>query len=179
MATTEIPSLVIVGVAGSGKSSIARHLTALTGITVNETDDLIAQIAGYDTATLVIHNGHSALQEHAIQASIQILSMPGIAVVSPTAACDELVISRIVALKLRGVPIVELFADLSTLIRRTGLNAPRAVGLGPTRKMLSDLVTRYRTVYATYADDSIDTSLAKPRHVAERLVAYLGQNTVS
>lgn len=179
MTRTDIPSLVIVGVAGSGKSSIARQLTALTGITVNETDDIVERNAGCDTATLVINGGEAALQERAIEAAIQTLSTPGIAIISPTAACDEGVVSHILALKKVGVPIIEFFADLSTLIRRTGLNAPRTVGLGPTRKMLSDLVTRYRSIYATYVDESIDTSLAQPRHVAERVVAYLGQNPVS
>ncbi|MDO5719822.1 MAG: shikimate kinase [Actinomycetaceae bacterium] len=179
MSIADIPSLIIVGVAGAGKSSVARQLTALTGMPSNETDDLIEQLAGCDAATLVVNRGEATLQNCANQAALQTLTMPGIAVIAPTAACHHRVIARIRAAREEGVPVIELFADISTLIRRTGLNAPRAVGLGPTRKMLTGMVTQYRKIYGTYTDESIDTSLAQSRHVAQRIVAYLGQNTVS
>lgn len=169
----------MIGVSGAGKSSVAGELSSLCALAVVESIDIVEQQTGLDASTLLVRAGESVFEEACQAAALEALDSDGIVVLTPGIARSHLVLDRLIALKSQGTMLVELYADIATLMRRTGLNAPRAVGLGPTRRMLTNLVGEYREEYARCEPLSIDTSLSQARHVAESLFARIDQNTVS
>ncbi|MDO5729113.1 MAG: shikimate kinase [Actinomycetaceae bacterium] len=174
-----MPGIVILGVSGAGKSAVAVELGALTGLEVVESVDLVEKNTGVDASTLLVREGESAFENACQIAAMEALETDGIVVLSAGIARSAIVLERLIDLKSQGILLVELYADLATLMRRTGLNAPRAVGLGPTRRMLSALVDEYREQYARCEPMTIDTSLMRAQHVAERIFAHIDTNAVS
>lgn len=179
MTETTRPRFVVIGVSGAGKSAVADELSYLTDLGVVESIDLVEQQTGLDASTLLVRAGDSLFEDACQAAALEALNSDGIVVLTPGIARSRVVLDHLIELKSGGTMLVELYADTATLMRRTGLNAPRAVGLGPTRRMLVNLVEEYRQEYARCEPLSIDTSLSQARHVAERIFARTDQNTVS
>ncbi|MCS4484381.1 hypothetical protein NXS08_02605 [Gleimia sp. 6138-11-ORH1] len=167
------PNLVIIGVSGAGKTEVAQAVATQLGLPLHESAHYTAKLSGQSPELLAVRET-TQTQEHQLQAgALAALKQTGIVVLSPDAAIQPKVQEKLKELKHQGVKILELYADFNTLAQRTGLNAPRSISLGPTRRTFRLLVEAYRQTYAELADEKIDTSLTKPHLVAPRVVALL------
>ena len=61
-----------------------------------------------------------------------------------------------------GMPLYEVDAAVEE-----SLGAPRSVGLGAPRAVLTQLMTQAREAYAAVADTTVDTSTRTPQEVAD------------
>ncbi|MDO5048364.1 MAG: shikimate kinase [Actinomycetaceae bacterium] len=163
-------SYVIIGVSGAGKTSVAEQIAERAGLALHDFEDVFLETVGEDASIFLIRNGEEAYEVAALQVAKVILDREGVLVLAPGVTREAKVQERIK--QLEDVTVVELFADTSTLMRRTGLNAPRSISMGPTRRILSDMVQQYRESYEGLADLVIDTSLSKPQYVADRILAF-------
>lgn len=172
-------SLIIIGVSGAGKSTVASEVASLTNLPVFSSADEVAAAVGEEASTYLVRAGEQAYEEAFVAAASKILKDEGIIVLEPGVTRDKKIQEMIRNRQGKDALVVELYADISTLMRRTGLNAPRSIALGPTRKMLTEMVNQYRSEYEGLADLVIDTSLSKPRYIADRIVSYQAPNGVS
>lgn len=58
-----LPNIVLIGFMGSGKTSVGRHLAALTGHRFVDTDELIVQRAGMEIAQIFETHGEAAFRD--------------------------------------------------------------------------------------------------------------------
>lgn len=121
-----------------------------------------------------MRRGAEEFQTFVAQGVIQALNKPGIVVLSPDSVLVEDVQEKLKNVDKNQALIIELYADFNTLAQRTGINAPRAVNLGPIRRTFRLLMESYRECYSQLAHEKLDTSLSKPHFIAERIVALLG-----
>lgn len=168
------PNLVIIGVSGAGKTEVANAVSKLTNLPVHESNSFTTALAGQDADLIVVREGYDAHTQQSSAGALAALEQNGIIVLSPDVVLSGPVQAKLAQLKEKGVKVIELYADFNTLAQRTGINAPRSVSLGPTRRTFRLLVEAYREAYAQIADEKIDTSLSKPDFVAPRVVAFMG-----
>jgi shikimate kinase len=132
------PAVVLVGPPGSGKTSVAAAIAALTGLAVRDTDADIEQVTGRTIPDIFAGDGEEAfrtLERTAVALALVehpgVLSLGGGAVLADSTR--EL---------LSGHTVVYLSVTMPTGVRRTGLatNRPLLVGVNPraTFKALLD-----------------------------------------
>lgn len=169
------PALVLLGVAGSGKSTIGRILADRLGVALVETDDLIAAGTGLSVGALVVSRD-PRLPDLQRRAALDALAPGGVAAGGVVTLGASLPTDPEVAVALDvaregGARIVELVVDTAELARREGLNAPRSVALGAPRAMLTRMIRSLRATYVRFADTSIDTVGVAPATVAGEILA--------
>ena len=91
----------------------------------------------------------------------------GIVTLGASQPLDSATASAIQRARAKGAHVVELGADLSAVSRRENLGAPRSVGLGAPRAVLTQLMSQAREAYAAVADTTVDTSTRAPQEVAD------------
>lgn len=169
------PALVLIGVAGSGKSTIGRLVADRLGVALVETDDLIAAGTGLSVGALVVSRD-PRLPDLQRRAALDALAPGGIGAGGVVTLGASLPTDPEVAVALDvahegGARVVELVVDTAELARREGLNAPRSVALGAPRAMLTRMIRSLRATYAHFADESIDTARVAPATVAGQVLA--------
>lgn len=165
------PALVLIGVSGSGKSTVGARIADKLARQLVETDTCVEEIFGVSVAEMILRRDEH-VETKRTQAALSALAHDGaIVTVGASQPTNDAVLMRLQDLAHRGVPIVELVADTSEVARREGLNAPRSVGLGAPRAMLTAMIAQLRDVYAKVASLSVDTCGLPPDEVAERIVA--------
>lgn len=164
------PLLILLGVSGSGKTSVGRILAEELGVELVEADELVEDLLGAPIGRLVIRRD-PRLPDARRRAALDLLEREGvIATLGASQIEDEATLRALREAKSRGARIVELGADISDIARREGLNAPRSVGLGAPRAMLAMMVRDLRAKYADVADSSVETGGAEPRAIAGRIL---------
>ena len=164
--------IILIGVSGAGKSDIARAISAESGLELHDFAASFESLIGEDDSQFLVRRGEAEYEDAALQVAMDLLNREGVITLAPGVVRTQKVGEKLRELRAEGALVVELFADISTLMRRTGLNAPRSVALGPTRKIFTDMVSTHRADFAGLADLVIDTSLSKPEHVAARVLAF-------
>lgn len=175
--------VILIGVSGAGKAEAAAELDGWEVVVV---DQIVEAAAARDIGTLVVTEGAASVTQRQCQAAVAALEGFAAAratdrcvVIGPDAAARESVQAAIRQARSDGATVVELWADEQTLSRRLGLNAPRAVGLGPVRALWRAQVQQYRHSWEGLVDEMIDTSLQTPAITAARIVALGQANAVS
>lgn len=159
--------IVLIGVTGSGKSTVARLLSQRFGLPVYETDDAVEARLGTSMRTLIVGRD-PRLADAARDEAERLLGLDeGIVTLGASQPLDPTTASAIRRARDKGAQVIELSADLSAVSRREGLGAPRSVGLGAPRAMLTQLMKQAREAYASVADTTVDTSDRTPQEVAD------------
>lgn len=160
------PLLILLGVSGSGKTSVGRILAEELGAPLVEADDLVEDLLGAPIGELVIRRDPGLAQARR-RAALDALTHTGaIVTLGASQIEDGDTLRALRDARARGARVVELGADVADIARREGLNAPRSVGLGAPRAMLAMMVGRLRAAYADVADSSVETGGAEPRAIA-------------
>ena len=172
------PKAVLVGLPGSGKSTIGRRLAKALGVGFLDTDVAIEQQTGRSIADIFTIDGEQGfrrVEEDVVRAALAdhdgVLSLGGGAVTSP-GVCDALA----------GHTVVYLEINATEGVRRTGGNTVRPLLAGPDRaEKFRALLAARSPLYRRVATIRVDTNRRNPGAVVRHIVSKLQapQNTVA
>jgi shikimate kinase len=164
------PRVVLVGVPGSGKTTVGTLLSARLNVEFRDTDRDIEAAQGKSVSDIFVDSGEPefrALERDAVARALVehdgVLALGGGAVID--AATRELLLAH---------PTVWLQVGPSAGAHRVGLDVPRPVLLGNVRGRLATLVAERAPLYAEVASITVDTDRRTPDEVADEIVAALG-----
>ncbi|MGY4708583.1 shikimate kinase [Mycolicibacterium sp. CBM1] len=164
------PKAVLIGLPGSGKSTIGRRLAKSMGLTMLDTDAAIEERTGRTIADIFTRDGEAQfrrIEEDVIREALQthdgILSLGGGAVTSPG-----------VREALAGHTVVFLEISAAEGVRRTSGSTVRPLLAGPDhaekyRTLMNERVPLYRRV----ATIRVNTNRRNPGAVVRHIVARL------
>lgn len=164
------PKAVLVGLPGSGKSTIGRRLAKALGVGLLDTDVAIEQRTGRSIADIFATDGEQEfrrIEEDVVRAALAdhdgVLSLGGGAVTSPG-----------VRAALAGHTVVYLEISAAEGVRRTGGNTVRPLLAGPDRaEEYRALMAKRAPLYRRVATMRVDTNRRNPgavvRHILSRL----------
>lgn len=164
------PKAVLVGLPGSGKSTIGRRLAKALGVGLLDTDVAIEQRTGRSIADIFATDGEQEfrrIEEDVVRAALAdhdgVLSLGGGAVTSPG-----------VRAALAGHTVVYLEISAAEGVRRTGGNTVRPLLAGPDRaEKYRALMAKRAPLYRRVATMQVDTNRRNPgavvRHILSRL----------
>jgi shikimate kinase len=164
------PRAVLVGLPGSGKSTIGRRLAKAMGVTMLDTDAAIEQKTGRTIADIFTEDGEQGfrrIEEEVVREALQthdgVLSLGGGAVISPG-----------VQEALAGHTVVYLEISAAEGIRRTGGSTVRPLLAGPDRaEKYKALMTARVPLYRRIATVRVNTNRRNPGAVVRHIVARL------
>jgi shikimate kinase len=171
--------LLLVGMMGSGKSTVARLVAARLGRPHIDTDVEVERVTGSSVRELFSTRGETGFraQESAVLTSVLAGSVPAVISVGGGAVLDP---AHRTALRAAG-PVIWLRARPATLARRVGrgadrplLAAARADGPDGPAAALARIDGERRALYEEVASVVIDVDDLTPGAVAERVVRALG-----
>lgn len=164
------PKAVLVGLPGSGKSTIGRRLAKALGVGLLDTDVAIEQRTGRSIADIFATDGEQEfrrIEEDVVRAALAdhdgVLSLGGGAVTSSG-----------VRAALAGHTVVYLEISAAEGVRRTGGNTVRPLLAGPDRaEKYRALMAKRAPLYRRVATMRVDTNRRNPgavvRHILSRL----------
>jgi shikimate kinase len=168
--------LVLVGMMGSGKSTVGRLVAGRLGWGYLDLDEEVARTSGRSIPALFAEEGEAAFRRAEAQCLAAALA-EGPSGPSVVAAGGGLVEEAANRSLLRGrATVVWLRAEPSTLEARVGDGGGRpllsgAEGTGGRRKTLGDLAARRAALYDEVADVTIDVDGLSADEVAARVAA--------
>ncbi|KLO37004.1 shikimate kinase [Mycobacterium nebraskense] len=164
------PKAVLVGLPGSGKSTIGRRLAKALGVGFLDTDAAIEQQTGRSIADIFATDGEQEfrrIEEDAVRAALAdhdgVVSLGGGAVTSP-GVCEALA----------GHTVIYLEISASEGVRRTGGSAVRPLLAGGDRaEKFKALMAKRVPLYRRVSTIRVDTSRRNPGAVVRYIVSRL------
>ncbi|MCX6450156.1 MAG: shikimate kinase [Actinobacteria bacterium] len=162
-----MPSAILIGPPGAGKSSVARALSKITKYSVIDTDIEIEKKVGKSISDIFLDDGEPFFRQvelevllSCLQESDAILALGGGSVLSDKAQ---------LALKNSKAPIIFLDVSISNAAPRVGFNKDRPLlTLNPRQQWLTLMQVR-RPIYESLATIKVNTDNRKPAEVAEEI----------
>ena len=168
-------NLILIGFRGSGKTSVAKRIAALTGRAHVDTDDLVQTIAGRTIKDIFDTNGEAEfrrLETDAVRAATngvrQVISVGGGAVISEYNRSKLRAAGTCVWLKaqpeilFRRIEADERSAELRPALTDAG-------GVDEVRQ----LTTAREQYYAVLADETVETDALDVNRAADRIIELL------
>lgn len=164
------PKAVLIGLPGSGKSTIGRRLAKALGLSLLDTDAAIEETTGRTIADIFANDGEREfrrIEEDVIRSALQshdgVLSLGGGAVTTPG-----------VRDALGGHTVIYLEISAAEGVRRTGGTTVRPLLAGPDRgekfkALMSERVPLYRRVATMRVNTNRRNPGAVVRYIVERL----------
>jgi shikimate kinase len=164
------PKAVLIGLPGSGKSTIGRRLAKALNVTMLDTDVAIEQRTGRRIADIFATDGEKEfrrIEEEVVRAALAehdgVLSLGGGAVTSPG-----------VRAALAGQTVIFLEISAAEGVRRTGGNTVRPLLAGPDRaEKYRALMSQRVPVYREVATIRVNTNRRNPGAVVRYIVCRL------
>jgi shikimate kinase len=164
------PKAVLVGLPGSGKSTIGRRLAKALNVSMLDTDAAIEERTGRRIADIFADDGEQEfrrIEEEVIRAALEshdgVLSLGGGAVTTPG-----------VRAALAGHIVVYLEITAAEGVRRTGGNTVRPLLAGPDRaEKFRALMTQRVPLYRKVATIRVNTNRRNPGAVVRHIVCRL------
>lgn len=165
-------NIVLIGMRGSGKTTVAKLLSQKLNKQYVELDELIAKRVGLTIPKIVekygwdfFRNKESEIVKEVSSNNSKIISTGGGIVIRP---------QNIDALKKNGI-FVLLDASLETLIKRVGKNPNRPVltNKKTLRKEAEEILKQRDQLYRKAADEIIDTDFLNPDEAVDKIIIRL------
>jgi shikimate kinase len=164
------PKAVLVGLPGSGKTTIGRRLSKALGVSLLDTDVAIEERTGRSIADIFATDGEREfrrIEEEVVRAALAghdgVVSLGGGAITSP-GVCEALA----------GHTVIYLEISAREGVRRTGGNTVRPLLAGPDRaEKFRDLMAQRIPLYRRVATIRIDTNRRNPGAVVRQIVSRL------
>lgn len=164
------PCVVLVGVPGSGKTTVGTLLAQRLGVEFRDTDHDVEVTEGKPVPDIFVDSGEPhfrALERDAVARALRehdgVLALGGGAVID--AGTRALLLDQ---------PTVWLQVGAAAGAHRVGLDVPRPVLLGNVRGRLAALVAERAPLYAEVARVTVDTDGLEPQAVADAVLSGLG-----
>ena len=164
--------VVLVGMMGSGKTTVGRRVAAKLGYKFIDTDDLVVARAGKSVRQVFEHDGEATFRAHEAQALAEALATTVDAVVA-AAGGSVLSAENRTLLKNSSAVVLWLDADVPSLTERTARSPHRPLLDGDASARLTQLDTERRSLYTEVADERIDTAGLSLEDVVQRVVAFV------
>ena len=164
------PKAVLVGLPGSGKTTIGRRLAKALGVGLLDTDVAIEERTGRRIADIFASDGEQEfrrIEEEVVRAALAdhdgVVSLGGGAVTSP-GVCEALA----------GHTVIYLEISAREGVRRTGGNTVRPLLAGPDRaEKYRALMAKRVPVYRRVATIRVDTNRRNPGAVVRQILSRL------
>ncbi len=167
------PRVVLIGLPGSGKSSVGARLAARLGVPFADSDDLVEQAQGRSVAEIFAADGETgfrALEAEAIAAALA--GFDGVLALGGGAVTTAAVRSDLAAARL---PVVLLTASRPELLRRIGSTVHRPLLVADPASQLAALEAQRSELYRTVCTLAVETGGlsedAVAAGIAERIAA--------
>jgi len=173
--------IALIGMRGSGKTTVGRELAASLGGSHVDTDDLIAQRAGRAIVEIFASEGEAGFRRRESQIIREVLqSPPAVLSVGGGAVLDP---GNVVALR-AAAAIVWLTAPSEVLHERIARDASTSSNRPPLTVLhgvaeLEELLARRTATYRGAADLTIDTSGRSPREIAQEIARQIQKSNPS
>ena len=172
--TADLPDarVLLVGMMGSGKTTVGREISRRTGWEFRDNDDALKALTGMTTPELHTSRGTEALRAAESEAMHHALAAPPPFVAGIAAGVVESD-DDVAALREADALVVYLFAPLDVLVERVGdgTGRPWLEGdpVGALRKLYDGREERYRAV----ADLVVDSATGTPEQQADQVIQAL------
>ena len=158
--------IVLVGMPGSGKSTVGAALAARLGAPFQDVDAVIAERVGKPVAEIFADDGEAVFRAFEEATTTELLASAGVLALGGGA-----VMSASIRAALRGHRVVWLRVGLPQAVKRIGLDTARPLLLGNVRGRLLALMNQRAPLYADVATELIDTDDLTPDETAEKILA--------
>lgn len=156
-------TIAIVGIPGSGKSTVGRLLAQRLHVPFTDVDALIEEQTGREIRDIFAEDGEAAFRRLEVAATTECLQRAGVVSLGGGA-----VLSPVIRDALAGHEVVWLQVSITHATRRVGLNVVRPLLLGNVRSQLVKLMHEREPLYAQVATLPVITDdLRAPEVVAE------------
>jgi shikimate kinase len=166
--------IVLVGLMGSGKSSVGRRLAEALGRPFVDTDQRIERRAGRSIREIFATDGEDAFRVLESSVLADVLSSPEPSVIATGGGVVLLRVNRdrLTGLRSDGLHVVWLRASLDTLMTRLATGAARRPLLdGNLLERLTELDQRRRDLYRAVASAIVDVDDRTLDQVVEQVLA--------
>jgi shikimate kinase len=166
-----VPTAVLIGPPGSGKSTVGKAISKKLNLDFKDTDAEIEKRAGKSVAAIFIEDGEPSFREMEREVVLDLLEgFGGILALGGGSITDETVCA---ALKEGDSPVVYLEVSLAQAAPRVGFNKDRPLLLVNPRAQWQALMEKRRPVYESLATCSFSTDSAKAPEIAQLIIDSL------
>ncbi len=166
-------AVVLVGLPGSGKTTVGRIVADVLRWRHVDTDELVRSATGRTVSDIFVHEGEEAFRDYEHRAIVEALTQSAVVVSAGGGAVTHLP-SR--ALLGEAAPVIWLRADPATLVARLSDQEARSrplLGADPAAAVRR-LARRRAAWYRQVADAVVDVDGLTPSEVAERVLRLVG-----
>lgn len=170
MAEGAAPRLLLVGMMGSGKTTVGRLLAARLGWPYRDSDEMVQAATGHSVQELWLRRGEQSFRAEERRVLVEALDAPGPAVV---AVAGGAVLDPDNRARLAGAgTVVWLRADPATLVDRIATHpGHRPLLADDPAGALLELDAARRPLYEQLADVIVDVDGRRPDQVADEVLA--------
>lgn len=163
------PTLVLVGIPGSGKSEVGRIVAEALDVPFVEVDDLVESALGAAAAEYFATAGEAAYRETEEQVALAALQFDGVVALSSGAVTSAAVREALV-----GLRVVWLRTTVAAATRRLSMNSLGMAGLVAIRNSMDAMLAERARWYEMVSTGVVDTDRLTAEHVAAAVMGEQG-----
>ena len=171
----EIKSVALIGMPGTGKTTIGRLLSVYLGMKFVDTDALIEDFEGFTLNQILCRSGYQRLREIEEQVILEADLKRCVIATGGSAVYGEKAMSRLAEF----ADIVYLHCDADVLTSRLGgADAESLYARGvavPESQSFAQIFLERSQLYQRYADYQISSDKDQPSMVAKDVIGILGK----